>query len=639
MLRPFERASRLEYINGMETRFDVVVIGGGHAGIEAAYASARMGMRTAMVSMETTAIGRMSCNPAIGGVAKGQLVRDIDALGGLMGVAADAAGIQFRMLNLSKGPAVWGPRAQMDMELYADTMQGILRATPGLSLLDGELADFRRLPDGSFDLDFGAKGRLECRALIITSGTFLGAVMHTGMNQTPGGRVGEAASNGLSVSIRGMGVRTRRLKTGTPARLKADSIDYSAVEVQHGDPDPSPFSFRTRTPLKNHAVCWITHTNLQTHDILRGGFDRSPMFTGVIKGVGPRYCPSIEDKICRFADKDSHHLFLEPEGLNNGRIYVNGFSSSLPAEIQDQALRTIPGLKECSVLRYGYAVEYDAVESTQLHPTYACKDIPGLYFAGQVNGTSGYEEAAAQGLMAGINAALTILERPAFLLGRSESYIGVLTDDLVSLELEEPYRMFTSRAEYRLHLRQDNAEERLLEKGHVLGMVDDDVFARYSEWKAKLAGTKETLAATRAFGPRVDAYLASCGSAALDEAVPALSLLRRPDVGLPGLMECLSLPHDLTPREMLVLEASERYRGFWDRQLKEIERNKRLEGLRIPPEFDYAAAHALSTEARQKLASKRPLTVGLAQRISGVTPADISGLIFHINAGSKTPVR
>ena len=358
--------------------------------------------------------------------------------------------------------------------------------------------------------------------------------MHTGMNQTPGGRIGEAASNGLSESIRGMGVRTRRLKTGTPARLKADSIDYSAVEVQHGDPDPSPFSFRTRAPLKNHAVCWITHTNLNTHEILRGGFDRSPMFTGVIKGIGPRYCPSIEDKICRFADKDSHHLFLEPEGLNNGRIYVNGFSSSLPAEIQDQALRTIPGLKDCAVLRYGYAVEYDSVESTQLHPTYACKDIPGLYFAGQVNGTSGYEEAAAQGLMAGINAAMTILERPAFLLGRSESYIGVLTDDLVSLELEEPYRMFTSRAEYRLHLRQDNAEERLLEKGHVLGMVGDDVFARYSEWKSKLAGARNTLAATRAFGPQVDAYLASCGSAALDEAVPALSLLRRPDVGLPG---------------------------------------------------------------------------------------------------------
>ncbi|MDQ3003427.1 MAG: tRNA uridine-5-carboxymethylaminomethyl(34) synthesis enzyme MnmG, partial [Fibrobacterota bacterium] len=604
-----------------------------------AHASARMGMRTAMVSMETAAIGRMSCNPAIGGVAKGQLVRDLDALGGLMGVAADTAGIQFRMLNLSKGPAVWGPRAQMDMELYADTMQSILRATPRLSLIDGELAGFRILPDNSFDLDFGLGGHMACRALIITSGTFLGAVMHTGLNQTPGGRIGEAASNRLSLAIRELGVRTRRLKTGTPARLAADSIDYDKVEVQHGDTEPYPFSFRTEKPLKNHAVCWITHTNLETHELLRTGFDKSPMFTGVIKGIGPRYCPSIEDKICRFADKDSHHLFLEPEGLNNGRIYVNGFSSSLPADIQDRALRTIPGLKDCRVLRFGYAVEYDSVESTQLNPTYACKDIPGLYFAGQVNGTSGYEEAAAQGLMAGINAALAIQGKEPFLLGRSESYIGVLTDDLVSLELEEPYRMFTSRAEYRLHLRQDNAEERLLEKGHALGMIDDDVFVKFSGWKAKLAGARSALESTRAFGPKVDAYLSSCGSAALDESVTALSLLRRPNVALQGLLETLSLETGLTAREMLVLESSERYRGFWDRQLKEIERNKRLEGLRIPPDFDYPGAHALSTEARQKLSVKRPLTVGLAQRISGVTPADISGLIFHINQVTRNPVR
>jgi tRNA uridine 5-carboxymethylaminomethyl modification enzyme len=618
----------------MDNRFDVVVIGGGHAGIEAAHASARLGARTAMVSMQIEAIGRMSCNPAIGGVAKGQLVRDLDALGGLMGVAADTAGIQFRMLNLSKGPAVWGPRAQMDMELYAATMQSLLRATPGLTLLEGELAGFDRLADGAFDLDFGPAGRMRCRALIITSGTFLGAVMHTGLAQTPGGRIGEAAANSLSLAIRGLGVRTRRLKTGTPARLAADSIDYEAVEVQHGDADPYPFSFRTGKPLRNHAVCWITHTNTATHDILRTGFDQSPMFTGVIKGIGPRYCPSIEDKICRFADKDSHHLFLEPEGLENGRIYVNGFSSSLPASVQDSALRTIPGLKDCRVLRYGYAVEYDSVESTQLDPTYACKDIPGLYFAGQVNGTSGYEEAAAQGLMAGINAALAIRGEAPFLLGRSESYIGVLTDDLVSLELEEPYRMFTSRAEYRLHLRQDNAEERLLEKGHGLGLVDEAVFEKYAAWKAKLAGARETLAKTRAFGPDVDAYLAACGSAPLDEAAQALSLLRRPDVALPGLLACLGLETDLTAREMLILEASERYRGFWDRQLKEIERNKRLEGLRIPHDFDYPAAHALSTEARQKLAAKRPLTVGLAQRISGVTPADISGLIFHINQGT-----
>ena len=618
----------------MENRCDVVVIGGGHAGIEAAHGAARLGMETLLVTMDTAAIGRMSRNPAIGGVAKGQLVRDLDALGGLMGVAADKAGIQFRMLNLSKGPAVWGPRAQMDMELYAATMQSLLRATPNLDLRAGELADFRRLADGSFDLDFGEMGRLTCLALIVTSGTFLGAVMHTGLNQTKGGRVGEAASDRLSAAIRGLGIRTRRLKTGTPARLAADSIDYDSVEVQHGDADPWPFSFRTETPVKNHAVCWITHTNQATHDILREGFDRSPMFTGVIKGIGPRYCPSIEDKICRFADKDSHHLFLEPEGIGNGRIYVNGFSSSLPSEIQDQALRTIPGLKGCRVLRYGYAVEYDSVESTQLNPTYEVKDIPGLYFAGQVNGTSGYEEAAAQGLMAGINAALSLRGREPFLLGRSESYIGVLTDDLVSLELEEPYRMFTLRAEYRLHLRQDNAEDRLLEKGHALGLVDDASHARYVAWSAKLNAARGTLSHARAFGPALDAFLGACGSSPLDEATTAIALLRRPDVALPGLVDCLGLDLGLTSREMLLIEAAERYRGFRDRQDKEIERNKRLEGLRIPAGFDYTGAHAMSTEARQKLAAKRPLTVGLAQRISGVTPADISGLIFHINQGA-----
>ncbi len=621
----------------MTPSFDVVVIGGGHAGIESAHAAARLGARTAMVSMDVAAIGRMSCNPAIGGVAKGQLVRDIDALGGLMGVAADKAGIQFRMLNLSKGPAVWGPRAQMDMELYADTMQTLLRVTPNLSLLAGELADFRRGADGVFDLDFGPAGHIHARALIITSGTFLGAVMHTGLSQTKGGRVGEAAADRLSESILGLGVRTRRLKTGTPARLAADSIDYTAVEVQHGDADPFPFSFRTEGKVKNHAVCWITHTHTETHDILRTGFAESPMFTGVIKGIGPRYCPSIEDKICRFADKDSHHLFLEPEGIGNGRIYVNGFSSSLPAEIQDRALRTIPGLKECRVLRYGYAVEYDSVESTQLDPTYAVKDIPGLYFAGQVNGTSGYEEAAAQGLMAGINAALALQGKPPFLLGRSESYIGVLTDDLVSLELEEPYRMFTSRAEYRLHLRQDNAEARLLEKGHTLGLVDAATFAKFQAWSGKLSAARGTLAQARAFSPAVDAYLVACGTAPLDEATTALSLLRRPDVGLPGLAASLQLDLGLSDREMGIVESQERYRGFWDRQLKEIERNNRLEGLRIPSAFDYAAAHAMSTEARQKLALKRPLTVGLAQRISGVTPADISGLIFHINQGTPAP--
>jgi tRNA uridine 5-carboxymethylaminomethyl modification enzyme len=534
------------------------------------------------------------------------------------------------------------------MELYAETMQDLLRRTPNLELHEGELEGFRRegaapgaspgTAGGGFILDFGSRGEMACKALIITSGTFLGAVMYTGLSATVGGRVGEPAATRLAGALRGLGIKVRRLKTGTPARLAADSLDYAETEIQHGDPEPFPFSFRTEGPLRNKATCWITHTNAETHAILRAGFGESPMFTGAIQGIGPRYCPSIEDKVCRFADKDSHHLFLEPEGLHNGRIYVNGFSSSLPADIQDRALRTIPGLKGCRVLRYGYAVEYDSVDATQLDPTYECRDVPGLYFAGQVNGTSGYEEAAAQGLLAGINAALRIRGEAPFLLGRGESYLGVLTDDLVSLDLEEPYRMFTSRAEYRLHLRQDNAEERLLEKGHSLGLVEDTTFARYRAWRRRLDEARGRLEAAKAHGDAVDAFLAACGSAPLPEAVPALSLLRRPGVGAAGLFASLGLEHGLETRDLLALEASERYRGFRDRQDKEIERNRRLEGLRIPPDFDYGAAHALSLEARQKLAARRPLTVGLAQRIAGVTPADVSGLIFHIGKHRGGPL-
>ncbi len=613
-------------------KFEVVVIGGGHAGIEAAWASAKLGRTTAMVTLDVEAIGRMSCNPAIGGVAKGQLVRDLDALGGLMGLAADSAGIQFRMLNSSKGPAVWGPRAQMDMEEYARFMQAYLRRMPDLALIGGELLDFTRQPDGGFVLDLSNGGKLACRALIITSGTFLGAVMYTGLNPIPGGRVGEPAAERLSVTLREQGLQTRRLKTGTPARLVADSLDYSRVEEQQGDEIPFPFSFRTQQPLKNRAICWITHTNENTHAILREGFDESPMFTGAISGIGPRYCPSIEDKIGRFADKASHHLFLEPEGLGNNRIYVNGFSSSLPAEIQDRALRTVPGLEACRVIRYGYAVEYDSVDALQLHPTMECRDMPGLYFAGQVNGTSGYEEAAAQGLMAGINAALRLADKEPFLLARSESYIGVLCDDLVSTDLDEPYRMFTSRAEYRLHLRQDNAEERLLEKGRNLGLVDEDVLRNFEASRSRIEALRRRLKDFRVAPQTFTETFAGREFSPLSAPTDALSLLKRPDVGMRELLALTGWTTELDRGELLNLEASESYRGFYERQLREIERTRRLSELRIPAEFDYAAAHALSTEARQKLAVRRPLTVGLAQRIAGVTPADISGLLFHLQA-------
>jgi tRNA uridine 5-carboxymethylaminomethyl modification enzyme len=612
--------------------FDVVVIGGGHAGIEAAHASARLGGSTALVTMDLKAIGRMSCNPAIGGVAKGQLVRDIDALGGLMGLVADQSGIQFRMLNLSKGPAVWGPRAQMDMDDYAARMQGILSATPNLSLVAGELMNFDRLPDGGLRLRLSGDRTISARALVITSGTFLGAVMHTGMDREAGGRIGEPAAVELADALKGLGLKTRRLKTGTPARLAADSLDYAETEVQHGDVEPYPFSFRTEGPLRNRAVCWITRTSSITHDILRAGFDRSPLFTGVIQGLGPRYCPSIEDKVSRFADRDSHQLFLEPEGLDSGRIYVNGFSSSLPREVQEEALRTLPGLRDCRVLRHGYAVEYDSVDATQLHPTFECRDLAGVYFAGQVNGTSGYEEAAAQGLVAGINAILKIRGREPFLLSRAESYIGVLADDLVSLHIDEPYRMFTSRAEYRLHLRQDNAEDRLLEKGHALGLVDGAVLRKYEKRRARLDALRARMAETKVTADSLNPFLASRGGSPVSESVYALPLMRRPEVSLPGLLAHLRIStEDWTRAELTAFEASERYQAFQDRQQREIDRSVRLTDLRIPEAFDYEEAKGLSLEARQKLRALRPLTVGHAQRIAGVTPADISGLIYHLN--------
>jgi tRNA uridine 5-carboxymethylaminomethyl modification enzyme len=612
--------------------FDVVVIGGGHAGIEAAQASARLGCATALVTMDLKAIGRMSCNPAIGGVAKGQLVRDIDALGGLMGLVADQSGIQFRMLNLSKGPAVWGPRAQMDMDDYADRMQALLAATPNLTLVPGELLNFDRLPDGGLKLRLNEDRAVVTRAVVITSGTFLGAVMHTGMDCKAGGRIGEPAAVELAEALKGMGLKTRRLKTGTPARLAADSLDYSEVEVQHGDAEPYPFSFRTEGPLKNRAVCWITRTSEKTHEILRTGFDRSPMFTGVIQGLGPRYCPSIEDKVSRFADRTSHQLFLEPEGLESGRIYVNGFSSSLPREVQDEALRTLPGLRDCRVLRYGYAVEYDSVDATQLHGTFECRDLPGVYFAGQVNGTSGYEEAAAQGLIAGINAALKARGREPFILSRAESYIGVLADDLVSLEIDEPYRMFTSRAEYRLHLRQDNAEDRLLVKGHDLGLVDGAVLLKYEKRRARLDALRARLAETKIPADSLNPFLAAHGGSPVTESVYALPLMRRPEVALPALLAHLEVPvADWSAAELTAFEAAERYQAFQDRQQREIDRSVRLTDLRIPEAFDYEEAKGLSLEARQKLQEKRPLTVGHAQRIAGVTPADISGLIYHLN--------
>ena len=499
--------------------FDVVVVGGGHAGIEATHAAWKIGVKTAMLTMDLNAIGRMSCNPAVGGVAKGQIVRDIDALGGLMGLLTDKAGIQFRMLNMSKGPAVWGPRAQCDMKYYSEVARETMESLPGLTLIQGELASFERMNDGRLELTLLNGDRYITRAIVVTSGTFLASKMFTGLETSIGGRVGEPSADKLSECLAKNGIRLRRLKTGTPSRLDPDSIDFNECDVQHGDEHPWPMSdrhFDGATPdkfwgdqinkfIRNDCVCWITRTNIKTHDILRSGFKDSPMFSGRIHGKGPRYCPSIEDKINRFGDRDGHQLFLEPEQADIGRVYAK-------------------------VLQIGYAVEYDSVDATQLYPTFECKNVPGLYFAGQVCGTSGYEEAAGQGLMAGINAALKVKGEEPFILGRSESYLGVMVDDLVNILLDEPYRMFTSRAEYRLFLRSDNAEMRLKEKARKIGMISDRDWEDWTRRRDLMASLKTQFTETSATPEEANTILEAGGQALASERTRWINVLRRPGI-------------------------------------------------------------------------------------------------------------
>lgn len=619
--------------------FDVVVVGGGHAGIEACHASWKLGVRTALITMELCAIGRMSCNPAVGGLAKGQMVRDIDALGGLMGQLTDAAGIQFRMLNSSKGPAVWGPRAQCDMDLYSELSRQTLESLPGLELIEGELAGMDREPDQRLLLTLLDGRRFITRKLIITSGTFLSSKMFTGLDTSVGGRVGEASSDQLSASLKKAGVQLYRLKTGTPSRLDPDSIDFSQCEVQHGDPEPWAFSSATTHALQNHAVCWITRTTLKTHEILRSGFAQSPLFTGKIQGLGPRYCPSIEDKINRFGDKDGHQLFLEPETRGIGRVYVNGFSSSLPAEVQLQALRSIPGLSQCRVLQIGYAVEYESVNATDLQPTLECRQVPGLYFAGQVCGTSGYEEAAAQGLMAGINAALAVQGKEPFLLGRADSYIGVMIDDLVSVVLDEPYRMFTSRAEYRLFLRPDNAEARLTAKGRAIGMVDDCQWERYTAECTRLESARQLMASQSGTPEQINPILAKGGQAPVQDRTRWIQVLRRPGVEPQDFFPVALPGNALTRREQWHLLAEELYRGFFERQQREIEHQRKMENFKLSPDLDYSVITAISFEARQKLTKHRPLTVGQAGRIAGVRLADITVLTHWLEHHSQSSAK
>ena len=625
--------------------FDLIVIGGGHAGVEAALAAARMGCSVGLITGETAAIGRMSCNPAIGGTAKGHLVHEIDALGGVMGELADATGIQFRLLNRSKGPAIWSSRCQSDRDAYAAAAQRMVAEQHGLSVVEAMATGVAVRDARVAAVTTDRYGDIGCRALVVASGTFLNGVLFTGLNGAAGGRFGERPATGLSEAFQRLGIESGRLKTGTPPRLRRDSIDFSVTSEQPGDARPAPFSDRTDRrsfPRLPQVSCHITFTNRATHEVLATGFDRSPMFTGRIRGAGPRYCPSIEDKVVRFADRDRHQLFLEPEGLDSDLIYLNGFSSSLPAEVQHAALRTVPGLEQVEVARYGYAVEYDFFPAYQVDATLESKLLRGLYFAGQVNGTSGYEEAAAQGLMAGINAALAVRgrARDELVLRRDEAYIGVLIDDLVTKPSYEPYRMFTSRAEYRLALRQDNACRRLSAYGHELGLIASAQMDRVRRRQRILDAALAELRATSVAPAAVNGWLRSLGVPELQRPETAAALCRRPEIRLQGLLaEVLQPDRELSallalPELLSAVEVELKYEGYIDRERNNIERLQRFEALRIPARFDYLAVEALSRESREKLSLVRPRTLGQASRISGVRPADISVLLVQLRAGN-----
>ena len=612
--------------------YDVLVIGGGHAGIEAAHAAARMGRRTALLTGSVAAIGRMSCNPAIGGLAKGQLVREIDALGGVMGELADGAAIQFRILNRSRGPAVWGPRAQCDRALYARLARERLEGTHGLTILEG-LAEALVTEGGRAVGAITAAGeRLGARAVVVTAGTFLNGLMHTGERSTEGGRVGEAPSRGLSASLASAGLRLGRFKTGTPPRLHRDTIDYAACAIQEGDDPPVPFSFRTIRLPERQMPCWLTATNARVHALIGENLHRSPMYSGRIHGIGPRYCPSVEDKVVRFADKEQHTLFLEPDGWDSEEIYVNGLSTSLPEEVQRAILAEIPALAKARMLRPGYAVEYDFVFPDQLSRSLETLTLPRLFLAGQVNGTSGYEEAAAQGLLAGINAALSTQGEPPFVLDRSEAYAGVLVDDLTTKGLEEPYRLFTSRAEYRLLLGVDTVLPRLLPHGRRLGLIAESDYAAAMCGEERLTRTESALARTTITPTAANRELfRESFGIELTGPTSIRKLLQRQELTVDLLARHYpDLFAELTHEERSILENRIRYEGYIAREHERIERLKPFESKPIPPGFLYDGVPGLSTEAIEQCTRRRPRTIGEASRLPGVTPAAIAIISAHV---------
>lgn len=618
----------------MYPEYDIVVVGAGHAGNEAAAAAANLGCRTLLITMDMNKIGQMSCNPAMGGIAKGQIVREIDALGGYSGIVSDKSAIQFRMLNRSKGPAMWSPRTQNDRMLFASEWRNVLESIPMLDFWQDMVKEVIIVNNRVEGVVTGMGIRFKCRSVVITSGTFLNGVIHIGEKQFGGGRIGEKRAEGLTEQLNSLGLRSGRMKTGTPPRIDGRSLNYNKMEEQLGDEVPGKFSYLDTPPITKQRSCWITYTNQKVHEILATGFEQSPMFTGRIQGVGPRYCPSIEDKITRFADKDRHQIFVEPEGWNTVEIYVNGFSTSLPDDVQLAALQQIEGFENAKMFRPGYAIEYDYFPPDQLKHNLELKDIPGLFLAGQINGTTGYEEAACQGLIAGINAANYVLGKEQFILGREEAYIGVLIDDLITKSTDEPYRMFTSRAEFRTLLRQDNADERLTARSHKLGLASDE---RLFHVEQKQLGKKSVIKwlENHSVSPEeVNETLKNLNSAPISQKLKLGSILGRPELSLhdftplfPSIAEIagsFGVPAD-SILEQVEIEA--KYSGYLQKEREMADKMLRLEHIQIPMNYDYHSLTNISIEARQKLSAIRPETLGQASRISGVNPSDIAVLL------------